>query len=60
MKTVCHTCIHHCSLEPGQRGVGFCPSEVTDAICDALFARIMRFLWQMPKRHKMFIFRRRL
>ena len=21
MKTVCHTCMHHCSLEPGQRGL---------------------------------------
>lgn len=21
MKTVCHTCVHHCSLEPGQRGL---------------------------------------
>ena len=21
MKTICHTCIHHCSLEPGQRGL---------------------------------------
>ena len=21
MKTICHTCMHHCSLEPGQRGL---------------------------------------
>ncbi len=35
MKTVCHTCMHHCSLEPGQRGLcGARKNEGGHIICE--------------------------